>query len=254
MYSRVATEVFPLPTGAYVVGRVRTTDGRQPTNTCFLLITTLIGIFASGLSSALVLTEGFDEYARTIVPPPPSPATPPQPPSPPHPPSTPPSPPHLPSPPSPPPAPPIPPPPPTNPPTPPSPPPPPPGIPPVQAPDNSHLIHTLHGDPSSPPPPPLPASPPSLPASPPLPAIPPMATTCVDPLCVCQNSLDQAQCAGVAAAQYAVLTYIIDDPAVPQGCFEDRRSGSLVYVFHSGSSGFVFSTTGISGMQPICFD
>ena len=243
MYSHVATtEVWPLPTAAYVVGRVRTTDGRPPSNRCFLLTTTLIGIVGSGLSSALVLTESFDEYARTIVPPPPSPATPPGPPSPPPPPpSRPPSPRQLPLPPTPPS------PPPTRPPAPPSPPPPPPSDPPVL------LIHTLH--PSSPPPPdPLPSSPPSLPASPPAPATPPVATTCVDPLCVCEQTLDQGQCAGFAAAQYQALTYIIDDPAVPQGCFEDRRSGSLVYVFHSGSAGFVFSTTGVANMQPICFD
>lgn len=250
MYSRVPTEVFPLPTGAYVVGRLRTTDGTQPTNRCFLLTTTLIGMAASGLSSALVLTESFDEYARTIVPPPPSPATPPAPPSPPHPPSRPPSPPHLPSPPSPPPTPPIPPPPPTHPPAPPSPPPPPPGIPPIQAPDNSHLIHNLRDSSGSHPP----LGPPPLPASPPAPSTPPVATTCMDPLCVCEHPLDQAQCAEFAAARYATLTYLTDNPEVPQGCFEDRRSGSLVYVFHSGSPGFTFSTTGVVGMQPTCFD
>jgi len=48
--------------------------------------------------------------------------------------------------------------------------------------------------------------------------------------------------------------YIIEDPAVPQGCFEDRRAGSLVYTFHSGPSGFAFSTMGVVDMQPICWN
>ena len=85
--------VWSVPTGAYVAGRVLTTDGTLATNRGLLLTTTLIGLAASSLSSALVLTAAFDEYERTISPPPPAPTPPPGPPSPPGPPAQPPLPP-----------------------------------------------------------------------------------------------------------------------------------------------------------------
>lgn len=72
--------------------------------------------------------------------------------------------------------------------------------------------------------------------------------------CVCDEPIGQADCAAVAAAQYAVLTYLIDDPTVPEGCFVDTRSGTATYVHHTGTAGFAFSTTPVAGMTPICFD
>lgn len=50
------------------------------------------------------------------------------------------------------------------------------------------------------------------------------------------------------------MTYAVDDPDLPEGCFEDTRGGSVVFTHHAGTSGFVFSTSAVEGAHAVCFD
>ena len=66
--------------------------------------------------------------------------------------------------------------------------------------------------------------------------------------------MDQPTCASIAVAAFSTMTDAVDDPDLPEGCFEDTRGGSVVFTHHAGKSGFVFSTSAVEGVHAICFD